>query len=432
MSQIYALLRNNKNMGPYNLEELIAKGLKPLDLVWMEGKSAGWRYSTEIEELKSYVGLPADTEAIYPQPDSRSALANSEFAVKQTPYVYVSLPGKTKVIPQQQQPAGAQRENFNPLPPDEDAMLTERKETFEERAEKMRQKIVAFESQKSLAHEMEPQTRLSRSLDDIKQEYSSWRIDEIAKKTFKLETKHVVLGVFVPLALIVVFYGGRWAHDLLCTSHQMSNTISSERENLSVITLPGSSTAAQNTLVEKDKTTAASKSDEKKQLQFETNLTEPNALTKNESEKSAVQPEIEKPVEAKKAESKNEIAKQNTEPDPETVEQVILSAIEKKKVPLSQLIHLSSKPIAAVDNIGTGGLEVIVKNNSKHLLTVVAIDVFYYQNKDQPFEKKTLYFSNIPAGQSFKLTAPANKKASGAYYQLGLVSSEEGGLYVDN
>lgn len=50
----YLLLRNNKESGPYTLEALIQLGLKPYDLVWLQGKSAAWRYPSEMEDLKFY------------------------------------------------------------------------------------------------------------------------------------------------------------------------------------------------------------------------------------------------------------------------------------------------------------------------------------------------------------------------------------------
>ncbi len=48
----YRLLRDNKESGPYSFEELSAKGFKAYDLVWVEGKSAGWRYPGEITEFR--------------------------------------------------------------------------------------------------------------------------------------------------------------------------------------------------------------------------------------------------------------------------------------------------------------------------------------------------------------------------------------------
>lgn len=47
------------------LEDLLEIGLKPYDLVWIPGKSAAWRYPSEIEELKPY------TTAVEEQPFDR-------------------------------------------------------------------------------------------------------------------------------------------------------------------------------------------------------------------------------------------------------------------------------------------------------------------------------------------------------------------------
>src|SRR5687768_11107286 len=53
----YLLLRDNKQSGPYTVPELIEKGIKAYDLVWLDGKSAAWRYPSEIEELKPYAPI---------------------------------------------------------------------------------------------------------------------------------------------------------------------------------------------------------------------------------------------------------------------------------------------------------------------------------------------------------------------------------------
>ena len=50
----YRLLRSNKESGPYTLEQIIGLGFKPYDLIWVDGKSAGWRYPSEMPELKAY------------------------------------------------------------------------------------------------------------------------------------------------------------------------------------------------------------------------------------------------------------------------------------------------------------------------------------------------------------------------------------------
>ncbi len=53
----YQLLRNNKESGPFTATDLIKMGMKPYDLVWTIGKSAAWRYPSEVDELKAYAPI---------------------------------------------------------------------------------------------------------------------------------------------------------------------------------------------------------------------------------------------------------------------------------------------------------------------------------------------------------------------------------------
>lgn len=61
----YLLLRNNKESGPHTLQALLTMGLRPYDLVWVEGRSAAWRYPSEVEELKPHA------QAVEEQPFDR-------------------------------------------------------------------------------------------------------------------------------------------------------------------------------------------------------------------------------------------------------------------------------------------------------------------------------------------------------------------------
>ncbi len=71
----YLLLRDNKESGPYSFEELRNKGLKAYDLVWIDGKSAAWRYPSEVEELRSFA--PAVEEQPFDRFFKRAAQTNS-------------------------------------------------------------------------------------------------------------------------------------------------------------------------------------------------------------------------------------------------------------------------------------------------------------------------------------------------------------------
>ena len=70
----YLLLRDNKQSGPYSVNELAIHGLKAYDLVWLEGKSAAWRYASEIEELKPFAPIVEEQpfDRFYKKPEIKT------------------------------------------------------------------------------------------------------------------------------------------------------------------------------------------------------------------------------------------------------------------------------------------------------------------------------------------------------------------------
>lgn len=124
MSGKYLLLRDNKQSGPYSLDDIKTMGLKKYDLVWVEGKSAAWRYPCEVDEFKSFAPQvdeqpydrfykkPAQQEHYQFQPPSSVQKNQQENAsveqkknigkeeVRKIPprkYVSISLPGNIRV-----------------------------------------------------------------------------------------------------------------------------------------------------------------------------------------------------------------------------------------------------------------------------------------------------------------------------------------------
>jgi hypothetical protein len=85
----YLLLRDNKQSGPYTVDDLAKHGLKPYDLVWLEGKSAAWRYPSELEELKPFAPVVEEQpfDRFYKKADTPTSIpiAKDHTSVKQTP-----------------------------------------------------------------------------------------------------------------------------------------------------------------------------------------------------------------------------------------------------------------------------------------------------------------------------------------------------------
>jgi hypothetical protein len=92
------LLRDNKQTGPYSKDEIIAKGFKPYDLIWAEGKSAGWRYPGELPEFVAFAPMVEEQpfDRFFKKPTSTSTTAFNKEAIAP------KIPIEEK-IPEQQQ-----------------------------------------------------------------------------------------------------------------------------------------------------------------------------------------------------------------------------------------------------------------------------------------------------------------------------------------
>lgn len=103
MKNSYILLRKNEESGPFEFEDLQKMGLRPGDMIWVEGQSVAWLSPSEISELRS---LPVqDPPAKIPEEDQPGyheefASANHVFSSngkqKKEKSIFVSLPGQKK------------------------------------------------------------------------------------------------------------------------------------------------------------------------------------------------------------------------------------------------------------------------------------------------------------------------------------------------
>ena len=130
----YLLLRSNKQSGPYSLQQLVSFGLKPYDLVWIEGKSAAWRYPSEVDLLKDYA--PATEEQPYDRfykkqeekPAVKTVLKQEEITVLQREEIYVPSVESKPVLKHEQIPV-LQKEEIH-IPPVENKTVTTSKKIF--------------------------------------------------------------------------------------------------------------------------------------------------------------------------------------------------------------------------------------------------------------------------------------------------------------
>ena len=135
----YLLLRDNKQSGPYTVPEIINIGIKPYDLVWLEGKSAAWRYPSEVEELKAFAPAVEEQpfDRFYKKPQRKQAdvpvlseepptgiitdehnrykpKSANDSTTTETKKVYINFPASSKPAVKSVSAAPATIENINP------------------------------------------------------------------------------------------------------------------------------------------------------------------------------------------------------------------------------------------------------------------------------------------------------------------------------
>lgn len=95
----YLLLRNNKQTGPFTIDELKKMSLKAYDLVWVEGKSAAWRYPGEIPEFNSFAPQAPEQpyDRFYKKAVPESALKETKVPVPEPSGFRESFPNQSDV-----------------------------------------------------------------------------------------------------------------------------------------------------------------------------------------------------------------------------------------------------------------------------------------------------------------------------------------------
>ncbi|MGK2863677.1 MAG: hypothetical protein ACSLE0_17220, partial [Chitinophagaceae bacterium] len=185
----YLLLRNNKESGPFTMDELLSSGIKPYDLVWVQGKSAAWRYPSEVEELKPYAPV------IEEQPYDRFYKKNKEEQKPETP-----------VSNEPVSPAPVCNKNKVQYTPKKSVFVTlpdQKRETITRKPEPIFEASPITPVISIAEKNTDPEIKYSKPLDEIKEMYVKTlqnRKDKNAKReilTSILKKAAVVAGILI-------------------------------------------------------------------------------------------------------------------------------------------------------------------------------------------------------------------------------------------
>jgi hypothetical protein len=450
MQKVYLLLRNNQQTGPHSLDELMQLDLQPFDLIWVEGKSYGWSYPSEIDTLKPFVpavttAQKVETAAKQPEPEPASITKPVQTSHKK---IFVSLPVAS---------------TFNPAVSSLPAA-----DTIEQKAEALRQRIQSYSPQ---AHpEEEIKTNYARSINEVEEDYTSWVFQKKRKKSF-ISKRNLVIGGIICIGLTggwligkVVFkepahkpaqlavQGSVKKQDLIIPEETRSSApvLVAEEEPLqhekkALKQLPASHTAKK--VQKKTEVASAGKSTD----DFKTPVPEtvqkpmsrePVENTPPVTEEKSAPVVTEAPKEKKRTLKelfgglfKKHQKEETTQAEPKasgnnnnerTATHRDESPVETTTVDLADQVDVKLNKSTDDWMMGVQGLKLTLYNRSAATLKTAAVEVRYYSEENSLLEKKTVYFSNIASKKSQTLAAPDHRLADHVEYKiLSAVGTED-------
>jgi hypothetical protein len=432
----YLLLRDNKQSGPYTLDEIKAKGFKKYDLVWVEAKSAAWRYPGELPELKLFCPVieeqPFDRFFKKPQGEMQSTNVSQpafkkaeatkseatpqpivEVEYKQTvaepayKKVYVVLPAKKPAPVPAQETFSYQQINKEPIKKEEpkpvlNDYLFAKKET-----------------------EVQPQQ-------NIKQKYAERRALPTNVNTYRQYMQPAILvasvlallgaGIFIGLS---IKGNSNPATRTDANQKQVAFITKPDAQNVSVpvsSAAPATQKPAAVNNQEKNKNSAQinTAASEKKPLTSEDIEAQKINTTKDNlallSPKKTLKQEPKADSNSYMPSASHRVATHRTD------------AINEKELlitNISNLISVSANKYRVGAFGGIYEVQLTVSNKSIYPLDLVMIEVQYLQANKKIFKKENVYFRNIRGGESMMLDAPESSRGIKIEYKVALINSKD-------
>jgi hypothetical protein len=475
---MYLLLRNNKQTGPHSLEELKNMGLKAYDLIWLEGKSAAWRYPCELEELKPFAPVveeqPFDrfykrpvqvaaTTDYTPAPAAESTRPAQTMiqAVPSTPQVFAGEPSTQpgKRIIYVTMPAGKSPTPIREREPAREPVTREsvsRESGTREPAarESITQEPVSIVQQPTPATRPAipaPATRAAIEDYSVQPEFRDHRNVEFAPQSESRRNNRRNTRILRPLAIagsVLI---------LLCAGIFIGFSLSKEGIGLppkTVVKTPETGTTQPIEHVPAQQTSApagtnstggaaqgnetGAKSPADVTEQNKTRVTSPGN-TGNKPPRITMARAKENQVPAKNLATLPPAGKDSTANIPIVHREAIHRADVAEDKPENTAMEAARTALPNEVSIGTnsysvgtfGGindLQLTVTNRSSYPLDLVVVEVQYIQANKKVYKTENLYFRSIGAGSALMQEAPKSSRGVKVQYRIINISSKELGL----
>lgn len=433
----YLLLRDNKQNGPYTFEEIKAKGLKAYDLVWVEGKSAAWRYPGEVEELKPFspavVEQPFDRffkrplqENKIPEPIKHQQVSEKE-VINNPSYQQASLQvGKRNIyVTLPSAKSNNTRESFvekEPVKKEPSVTVIPETNSREYIRPVVPQAAAVFAEQEIFAQPTQQKTT-TRNINEKIIAAKNFALPDGFKNIFVLAIVVIALisgGIFIGLSInknssLQVAKNGAFATEQQPVTNSanavpVSTPVTEQKQNETAIDdtknnqptdLPV--TKKQESIIEKKKPITP----KEKTQSVQNTQTAGNSANDSTKNTSLIIPVTHREATHRTDATTDKDATKNT-----LINQVLLSANKY--------------------NVGTFGgisdLQITVSNRSIHQLDLVIVEVEYLQANKKVFKTENIYFHNINAGEAMMLEAPKSPRGVKVQSKITVINSKEPGL----
>jgi len=426
----YLLLRDNKQSGPYSFEELTAKGFKAYDLIWIEGKSAAWRYPSEVDELKPFAPVVEEQpyDRFYKKQDSSVKKQEEKVATKEPETTPVRKPLES---------LNANRHIVVILPNGQPLEKQQQRVVFHETVEN---KIVQPEKrsgpvQKPVGLEddfIESSVTVSNAAANRKTNaYATPRssANKANKKGFFHSKAAKVVSGTLLLLLVGGFIGWAFTHIGFQRQHNVVTAVTPAQtvkidEPRTVYNNETAQTVNQIDNAEPLPALVDQRPDSSELISATAALTAPVAKrptikTKNTDEKKQDDSEKFVPIQAPAIqEPVHTVADNNDESDKKPVRKNI-----------NELVKVTKNDYKVGPFGGLSDIQVKVSNNSGYALDLVVVEVKYVLANKKEFKTENLYFKNLAPGATVVKEAPKSSRGISLESKVALVSSKAVGIY---
>lgn len=434
----YLLLRNNKESGPHSLDDLMELGLKPYDLVWVQGKSAAWRYPSEVDELKPFAPVveeqPFDRFYKKQTEEKREVtIQREEQFVPQTQEVQSIAPEHEKYIPKKSVFVTMPGQKANAVKP------AVKEEAYKAPVPTPTPAVV----QQTISVTENPvaaQVKYSQPLDEIKEMYVKTLYDrkqKIARKGFWLQSlkKAAAILLLVAVGLIAGFViksnGGdkkeiaknNTASDtskvVIDPSLNTSETNAIQQES-AIIPPPngGYVNAPTQRIEEPVASRLRPENDPVDDVKKET--TQPSL--KNEPGIAAIAPGVE--MDPATGERSRKVRTEGTRGSTNNSNGTDVKSFRSNDH-LAGMVTVTSNEYKKVAFGGIRNLELTITNDSKYTLDKVLVELQYLKPSEQPLKTENIEFKSVGPKTASTLKIPDTNRGIKVVYRIINIKSRE-------